>query len=372
MPYLYTTPIGRRLASKTLTVETYMARQDRGLLTASSKILGFKVFVPEEPKSPFLIDSDRYLAKFRAQWIPAIEEAARSFGVSFAEAHRLITEATLVDAGITTTFTTITADTTSNTKSTTSNKTIAMTKMDDVITNQEHTTTEVSTTATKEGSATNDNSTSRVERKNAVLKKLRAPPLTHEWEFYHERLDRHKNSSSLSSSSSPSSSSSSSSFGNGFIISFLVFLLVFSICRRLTNQLNYHDRHVPVKSDNNENLHEADKADKVDYVDSLVSLMEINNVQTFWETFNNFPLESLRIRDSIHLFKRTVKPVWEDKRNANGGSWTFRVAKEKSAEFWMAINLMAIGEGLQDSVEPGKSLFSHPFHHHPLLIFFLQ
>ena len=346
-----------------------MARQDQGLLTASSKILGFKVFVPEEPKSPFLIDADRYLAQFRAQWIPAIEEAARSFGVSFAEAHRLITEANLVDAGITTTVTTITARTTSNTKSTTSNKSIAMTKTGEVTTNQEHATTEVPTTSTKEGFTTNDNSTSRVERKNAVLKKLRAPPLTHEWEFYHERLDRHKNPSTSSLSSS-SSSFPLSSFSNGFIASFFFNSFgSFLFIRRSTNQLNYHDRHVPVKPDNNKGLHEADKADKVDYVDNLVSLMEINNVQTFWETFNNFPLESLRMRDSIHLFKRTVKPVWEDKRNVNGGSWTFRVAKEKSAEFWMAINLMAIGEGLQDSVEPGKLLFSHPYrHHHHLLI----
>ncbi len=29
--------------------------------------------------------------------------------------------------------------------------------------------------------------TSRTERKLAVLKKLRAPPLTHEWEFWHDR-----------------------------------------------------------------------------------------------------------------------------------------------------------------------------------------
>jgi hypothetical protein len=78
-------------------------------------------------------------------------------------------------------------------------------------------------------------------------------------------------------------------------------------------------------------------------------------VQTFWETFNNFPLGSLMLRDSVHLFKKTVKPVWEDRRNVRGGSWTFRVPKQDSAEVWKNIQLMAIGEVLQDAVEPGKA-----------------
>ena len=89
------------------------------------------------------------------------------------------------------------------------------------------------------------------------------------------------------------------------------------------------------------------------YEANLAKLIDINNVQTFWETFNNFPLDSLVMRDSVHLFKRTVKPVWEDQRNVRGGSWTFRVNKADAAEFWKCMQLMAIGETLQEVVEQG-------------------
>ena len=85
-------------------------------------------------------------------------------------------------------------------------------------------------------------------------------------------------------------------------------------------------------------------------------MIEISTVQTFWETFNNFPLDTLVLRDSLYLFKKTVKPVWEDVRNVRGGSWTFRVSKAQSADAWKYVQLMAIGEALQDAVEPGTSL----------------
>lgn len=44
----------------------------------------------------------------------------------------------------------------------------------------------------------------------------------------------------------------------------------------------------------------------------------------------------------------------EDRRNANGGAWTFRVPKANSHEFWKEILMMAIGEILQEVVEKGK------------------
>ncbi|KAI9757086.1 MAG: hypothetical protein M1815_002200 [Lichina confinis] len=136
------------------------------------------------------------------------------------------------------------------------------------------------------------------DRKNAVLKKLRAPPLTHGWEFWH---DRHVPASTTPSISTPGEKP---------------------------------------------NTYEA----------NLAKLIDINNVQTFWETFNNFPLDSLVMRDSVHLFKRTVKPVWEDQRNVRGGSWTFRVNKADAAEFWKCMQLMAIGETLQEVVEQGDDI----------------
>lgn len=67
------------------------------------------------------------------------------------------------------------------------------------------------------------------------------------------------------------------------------------------------------------------------------------------------------MKDSVHLFKRGVKPAWEDRRNVNGGSWTFRVRKDLSADFWQEICMMAIGEQIQGVLEKGEISSSSHF-----------
>jgi len=78
--------------------------------------------------------------------------------------------------------------------------------------------------------------------------------------------------------------------------------------------------------------------------------------------YNNTPFESLALRDSLLLFKKNVRPVWEDSRNNKGGAWTFRVPKANntSSEFWKEVMMMAIGEVLQEVVEKGKQHDNSP------------
>ena len=67
------------------------------------------------------------------------------------------------------------------------------------------------------------------------------------------------------------------------------------------------------------------------------------------------------MKDSVHLFKRGVKPAWEDRRNVDGGSWTFRVRKDLSADLWQEICMMAIGEQIQGVLEKGEISSSSRF-----------
>ncbi|CZT18888.1 related to translation initiation factor 4e [Ramularia collo-cygni] len=129
------------------------------------------------------------------------------------------------------------------------------------------------------------------------LQKNRAPPLVHGWDFWHDRQDRAANPDS-------------------------------------------HD--TPPGT----------------YEDRLEPLAHINDVRQFWSVFNNFDVAQLKLRDSVHLFHKGVKPVWEDPRNARGGSWTFRVPKSQAGDFWKEICMMAIGEQLQNAVEdPARQIF---------------
>ncbi|KAI0996676.1 hypothetical protein K3495_g11507 [Podosphaera aphanis] len=93
------------------------------------------------------------------------------------------------------------------------------------------------------------------------------------------------------------------------------------------------------------------------YTDTLERLgSQIESVQDFWRYNNNTPVDQIRMRESIYLFKQGFQPIWEDRRNVNGGSWTFRVPKANGPNFWTRIQLMAIGEKLQCCLEPGDQL----------------
>ena len=101
----------------------------------------------------------------------------------------------------------------------------------------------------------------------------------------------------------------------------------------------YHDKH-----------HED-----LSYDERLTSIKEdIVTLKPFWGVLNNFPINSLKMKDSVHFFKRGIKPVWEDSRNINGGCWTFRVQKEKSEQFWQEILMMAVGEQFASALQPRK------------------
>ncbi|KAI1818033.1 translation initiation factor eIF4e [Poronia punctata] len=99
------------------------------------------------------------------------------------------------------------------------------------------------------------------------------------------------------------------------------------------------------------------KPEDGDYQSSLEQLgTQIESVQDFWRYNNNTPVDQIKMRESIYLFKSGFKPIWEDRRNLQGGSWTFRVPKNIGPDFWTRIQLMAIGESLQEALAEGDQI----------------
>lgn len=82
---------------------------------------------------------------------------------------------------------------------------------------------------------------------------------------------------------------------------------------------------------------------------------QIESVQDFWRYNNNTPVDQIKMRESLYLFKTGFKPVWEDRRNVLGGSWTFRVGKNIGPDFWTRVQLLAIGEQLQAALDEGTA-----------------
>ena len=100
-----------------------------------------------------------------------------------------------------------------------------------------------------------------------------------------------------------------------------------------------------------------DKHSEGSSYDNRLTLMKegIVTLKPFWSTLNNFPMDKLNMKDSVHFFKRGVKPVWEDSRNINGGCWIFRVQKQKSQQFWEEVLMLAVGEQFAPVLQPRKS-----------------
>lgn len=110
-----------------------------------------------------------------------------------------------------------------------------------------------------------------------------------------------------------------------------------------------------VASDNRQQKEQKKTDDGQNYQAALEQLdAQIESVQDFWRYNNNTPVDQIKMRESIYLFKQGFKPMWEDRRNILGGSWTFRVGKNIGPDFWTRVQLMAIGEQLQSALDEGK------------------
>ncbi|KAL8750362.1 MAG: hypothetical protein Q9184_006452 [Pyrenodesmia sp. 2 TL-2023] len=113
----------------------------------------------------------------------------------------------------------------------------------------------------------------------------------------------------------------------------------------------YHEKNLPATTTT------TDSPSPSTYEDRLTCMLEnIITIKTFWEVVNQFPLANLKMKDSVHFFKRGVRPVWEDPRNVDGGAWTFRVSKSVSAEFWVEVLLLAVGEQFSEVLGKGDDL----------------
>ncbi|PCG94017.1 Translation Initiation factor eIF- 4e [Penicillium occitanis (nom. inval.)] len=104
-------------------------------------------------------------------------------------------------------------------------------------------------------------------------------------------------------------------------------------------------------SNSSSNIHKQEH-----YTSRLTILYEdISDIATFYRVYNNYPWDKIRMRDTVHIFRKGVKPVWEDPENLHGGCWTFRVPKAKGQDFFHEVALLAMGNELQAAVESGMS-----------------
>ena len=83
----------------------------------------------------------------------------------------------------------------------------------------------------------------------------------------------------------------------------------------------------------------------------------VPDIAAFYKIYNNFPWESLALKDSVHFFRSGVKPLWEDEANREGGCWVLKVRKadQKALRAWEELCLMVCGGELQAELSKGET-----------------
>ncbi|KAH8434555.1 eukaryotic translation initiation factor 4E [Aspergillus melleus] len=82
-----------------------------------------------------------------------------------------------------------------------------------------------------------------------------------------------------------------------------------------------------------------------DYEKSTIPLASISSVESFWSIYAHLKRPSLLPAVSdYHIFKKGIRPVWEDEANKKGGKWVVRLKKGVADRYWEDLLLAMIGD----------------------------
>ncbi|KAL1956840.1 hypothetical protein VTO42DRAFT_6790 [Malbranchea cinnamomea] len=82
-----------------------------------------------------------------------------------------------------------------------------------------------------------------------------------------------------------------------------------------------------------------------DYEKSTVAIASISSVESFWAVYSHLKRPSLLPTVSdYHIFKKGIRPVWEDEANKKGGKWVVRLKKGVADRYWEDLLLAMIGD----------------------------
>ncbi|GAD96313.1 hypothetical protein DTO164E3_7357 [Paecilomyces variotii] len=84
----------------------------------------------------------------------------------------------------------------------------------------------------------------------------------------------------------------------------------------------------------------------------LKEVVTFSSVEEFWGIYNNItPTSELGLKADYHLFKKGIRPEWEDQQNKHGGKWSYSFKDKRSVpidDLWLHAQLAAIGETLEN------------------------
>uniref|UniRef100_A0A1B0AVS9 eIF-4F 25 kDa subunit n=1 Tax=Glossina palpalis gambiensis TaxID=67801 RepID=A0A1B0AVS9_9MUSC len=82
-------------------------------------------------------------------------------------------------------------------------------------------------------------------------------------------------------------------------------------------------------------------------------IMSFDTVEDFWSLYNHIkPPSDIKIGSDYSLFKKGIRPMWEDAANNKGGRWVITLNRSPKTEvdnLWLDVLLCLIGEAFDHS-----------------------
>ncbi|KAE8441530.1 hypothetical protein EG329_004876 [Mollisiaceae sp. DMI_Dod_QoI] len=90
----------------------------------------------------------------------------------------------------------------------------------------------------------------------------------------------------------------------------------------------------------------------VEYEKTLHETGGFDTVEDFWKVYSRLARPStLPLVSDYHIFKRGIRPVWEDDENKKGGKWIVRLKKGVADRYWEELVLAIVGDQFAEASE---------------------
>jgi len=92
-------------------------------------------------------------------------------------------------------------------------------------------------------------------------------------------------------------------------------------------------------------MHRSPGQKITDYEAAIKSIASFATVEQFWNVYGHIrhPDQLTNVSD-FHLFKKDVRPVWEDSENRQGGKWMIRLKKGLASRYWEQLLVAILSE----------------------------
>jgi len=83
-------------------------------------------------------------------------------------------------------------------------------------------------------------------------------------------------------------------------------------------------------------------------IDSYINITTISSIEDFWELYSNMDNKIIE-NGMLFLMRNNIEPLWEHNKNIDGGSWSFKIAKNKIASVWNDISINICLENISNN-----------------------